>query len=1084
MADENKDGVVKNRASGGQKPATELSNINSQLTTLGAKAETANTNLNSLSEAVTKFKNSLDKNNKVTTARIKQFENLALFTKNYKKTLSEVAAIEERLFGKSGGHSKGDAGSVSGRTPAEIELDIKKKQAALDEQQARIETQKEKAAKIRLDRELAITREKERQQKIEEKNNKIKEEQEFIKNNPPMYGSEMEQAWLKLDRSIGEKQYKEEQAKMAEQLKRDEAEAEAKFLEKYQPMGLSGQTREQAEQDFIAQYPPMYGPEDQEWLKQERAKGEQDYRDEQAAEQRKYDEEEDKAAREKGIIAAIQRGLEKGMKGDTKGVYKEALTALQLINPELIAAVGWVGALATALVVLGKNAVDAQKKSASYARSLKEMGESGDLATKMSDSTAASITNLSNKWENAMYNLGKAGEPIIWLFVKLTDLFTTLLGFDASDPEYKEAGFEADVSGRAKQSGFSQSSASGLARGTYTGAEKLQGMFTDEKAVDIAKKLADAWLSGSDAAREYGIVLNDDVLTGWLAVTKGINLSTVEVTDAQKQAWRYELMQEQINKLLQEGNYALADQIKQWTQIGFEIDRVKNKLFAFDEVIQLSAVSSYIPEINGDGSIPEPEPTPGGTDGFVWPPYPEFKWPDYSPFYWPAYNPFYWPAYNPFYWPAYNPFYWPDYNPLPEFNVEPITVAITSGAGFFSETLTLAFELATVALGEAIGVKIGDFETVGSLLFNTALEGLGITIGEGSELLNTDLGLTFDTVASVLGQVILDSFSTSTDLLSETIDTVVVAGLQSLIEKAAELMEGLNRQGEYEINEEVSTGDIKIRQEEDYGGLNVDAITSTGQYYLDLMRQMAQEGKSSKGGAYSLKGSGTSQYGHWTDYMEEINKGMTYKGTTSQTSNRAPARVTGQATPQLGPLNGAYQMDLSGKGSANIFNRLEKGINTIAENLTKPSFSSGQSFDMYGNKKSSSGGLMSQDSIGKFYENLGRAFSSVPLPMPAYASGGIGTKEVHGASLFEGNKAEAVIPLESAEGINFLANAMREAMGGETAASGMGESLTVNVNLSGLNVANNDAQWQMVGKKIGEIIDNQHMRRGSLSYGS
>ena len=97
-----------------------------------------------------------------------------------------------------------------------------------------------------------------------------------------------------------------------------------------------------------------------------------------------------------------------------------------------------------------------------------------------------------------------------------------------------------------------------------------------------------------------------------------------------------------------------------------------------------------------------------------------------------------------------------------------------------------------------------------------------------------------------------------------------------------------------------------------------------------------------------------------------------------------------------------------------------------------------------------------------------------------FAAGGIGTKEsiIHA---FEGDKAEAVIPLESQQGVDYLANALQQAGAGD---GGGSSSVVVNVNLSGLNLADNDAQWERVGRKISEVIEIQTQRRGKLSYGS
>ena len=103
--------------------------------------------------------------------------------------------------------------------------------------------------------------------------------------------------------------------------------------------------------------------------------------------------------------------------------------------------------------------------------------------------------------------------------------------------------------------------------------------------------------------------------------------------------------------------------------------------------------------------------------------------------------------------------------------------------------------------------------------------------------------------------------------------------------------------------------------------------------------------------------------------------------------------------------------------------------------------------------------------------------------MPKFAEGGIGTREMN-IRAFEGNKKEAIIPLETEAGISYLASAMNKASGGDGNTSSVGgDTYEINVNLSGLNVADNEAGWERVGKKISEVIDVQRQRRGELSYG-
>lgn len=90
-----------------------------------------------------------------------------------------------------------------------------------------------------------------------------------------------------------------------------------------------------------------------------------------------------------------------------------------------------------------------------------------------------------------------------------------------------------------------------------------------------------------------------------------------------------------------------------------------------------------------------------------------------------------------------------------------------------------------------------------------------------------------------------------------------------------------------------------------------------------------------------------------------------------------------------------------------------------------------------------------------------------------FAIGGVGTVPVHNATLFE-KGAEAVIPLESQAGIQYLSNALQQA-----GLSG-GPNIQVTVELSGINVADNDRQWNEVARNIGERINTIVRREGSV----
>lgn len=92
------------------------------------------------------------------------------------------------------------------------------------------------------------------------------------------------------------------------------------------------------------------------------------------------------------------------------------------------------------------------------------------------------------------------------------------------------------------------------------------------------------------------------------------------------------------------------------------------------------------------------------------------------------------------------------------------------------------------------------------------------------------------------------------------------------------------------------------------------------------------------------------------------------------------------------------------------------------------------------------------------------------------ASGGIVTGPTK-TLMGEGGRAEAVIPLETQGGIEYLSNALKMAgLGG-----GSGQT-TVNVNLRGEILDMNDYNTRRLGERLAAIIDNEHNRRGGLNY--
>lgn len=315
-------------------------------------------------------------------------------------------------------------------------------------------------------------------------------------------------------------------------------------------------------------------------------------------------------------------------------------------GPALIK-IGGVAALAAAAfgaaALAGKSAYD---RNIELNRSLMAMGATSSELTKSTMDTNNQLIGIKNTWTRIGNDLAQIFKPFYEILIDVIDAvgkfvesitgplsdalgeedkqkkysttdskarwYTKDLEEKTGEPESKSLPTIGDIASSAKQSGFDNKSAANLGIGTYDTAMKLAKEYGQE-ASEVAKKLADAWLKGSDAAKEYGIVVDDQVLAGFMA-SKGVDIVNTQITDAMKQYYRYQLMQEEAAN---SNSDAMQDLIKEWKQLGAVIDKTKNKLFSFDEVINLEAFDPTIPEVETPdvdygGSIGEkPEPDKG-----------------------------------------------------------------------------------------------------------------------------------------------------------------------------------------------------------------------------------------------------------------------------------------------------------------------------------------------------------------------------------------------------------------------------------------------------------------------------------------
>ena len=318
----------------------------------------------------------------------------------------------------------------------------------------------------------------------------------------------------------------------------------------------------------------------------------------------------------------------------SKGMTKMAGGAAAL-GGKLAVALPIVTAIVAALGMAIKAGQEYHKVNVEMARSLEVVNDAQSKGSKQALETANDLVDVKNQWTRIGEDLTSVFEPLFNLAVdflkvvgnvveSVTDIldktndeqytpgnskfkwYSQGLEEGSGEPESKSLPVLSDIASSAKQSGFTNTSAANLAIGTYDAAMDLAHQYGQE-ASKVAQDLADAWLTGSDAAKEYGIVVNDDVLAGYMAA-QGVDIVNVEITDAMKQYYRYQLMLEQAAA---NNSDAMSEQIKDWTQLGAIIDKTKGKLFSFDEVIQLDAFDPTIPDVGtpsvdmGTGAEPE-----------------------------------------------------------------------------------------------------------------------------------------------------------------------------------------------------------------------------------------------------------------------------------------------------------------------------------------------------------------------------------------------------------------------------------------------------------------------------------------------
>ena len=728
---------------------------------------------------------------------------------------------------------------------------------------------------------------------------------------------------------------------------------------------------------------------------------------------------------------------------------KKELQAAKLVASQLSSTAGKTISLSTALssslnpaigitissiILLSKLTIDASKNTAEYSKSLRQMGIQ---LNKLESDSIHTANNLKNQVGNVLQDFGEILEPVLNLIVEATSSLLKLAGIDDTETKTKKYGAQADISTSAMQSGFSLNSANALAGGTYNQAIKLAEAY-GEQASDVAKKLADAWLNGSEAAKEYGVVVNDQVLTGYMA-SKGVDIANVEITDAMKQYYRYQLMLEETSASSKSN---MQDQIKQWTKLGFIIDKTKGKLFSFDEVIQLTAADATIPEVLG-GLINEQDKNMD-TNLPILPPSTNPSTPSSTN---PSTNPITEPVVVPVSYEVVQPLEIPEPEPVAVPVSIPVEIPGIEAVPGLITMLKSLIEL--IPLPVSIPVEVPDIEIANNLL--TICETLALTPWL------TTVGLSIPDLS--LAPLLLDYLQDISQEWASKIDITVVG--QAVLERAYEVLNNV-RSLLNSLGQSVVTTTRKVStavKEKGKATLKNTMLNSTayrnGFAGRTNVNSVASAWAPTSAEAYGGGLKGALKADLDLNLVRLGLKNSTKEGYTTSQLQQATAGYLGYNANQFNKHSLNNILMTSGLGLAGIATAPEVAGASALKSVSE----------------AASGGA----SIISFPGAASLGLAS------GFADGGIGTREVNNATLFEGNKKEAVIPLESQAGINYLSNAMKQAQEGQATTSG---DIQVYLTLSGVNIADNEAQWQRVGEKIAEVIEVQRQRRGDLNYGS
>jgi hypothetical protein len=739
------------------------------------------------------------------------------------------------------------------------------------------------------------------------------------------------------------------------------------------------------------------------------------------------------------------------------------LTALTSVGAKAIPVIGAVVTVLSAMYVAGNKAYE---QNMQLNRSLLSMGARSSELTKSTSDAANAAIKAKNSWEIAGNNLSQAFEPVYagfqellgWLGTAVADVtkgannksqytqgnsmarwYTAQMEQNDKVPESASLPVISQTATQLGASGMDPQSAANAAITTYDAAYKIALKY-GEQSQGVAKSLSDAWLNGSDSAVKYGIVVNDNILAGYMA-SKGVDIVNTKITSAAKQAYQYQLV---MDEAAAGDSNAMRSQIAQWNKLGQTIADASQQLFSYDKVINLQGRDYSTPTVGlGNVDTGSPSGTPSGGAGITPPVNPNGGIPAQQVNVQPVV----------------------DTQPIKALEAElakipnPYPVSVPVAVPGYESVPALERELVRVPQTYPVNIPV---TMPGYELIPNALQSLfqipqsypvSIPISvPGLESLREAVSLQHQLASSPAFAPMAVQRSLAASPSSVLSGSRVASSESNLVSPAFAPM-GVQR------GLAPSTQNV----------LSVNSASSQIPHYSATPENLAafsatlgvSQGKLNTAAAFGgINGFDTMYKAYQSGDMATVNKYLGYAGTATTAARfAAPAALVATAAAVAAPFAVPVLAGLATAAGSFISNASNSATKIpqwrVPDAVARSGASSFNPLD--------------------WLKNLN--------PIPALATGGIGVKETL-VRAFEGGKSEAIIPLETDHGQNMLSSAMGLALKSQGGGGGATREMTVNVNLGGVALTDNVAQWRRLCGQIREEISRQESSDGGLNYGS